>query len=316
MKQFSFSDIYNNLFKHCVSGKDYYFKGAHPDLLVFLYKKLKRPLCFVIKKSDFDFYIKHITNIAKNDDVMLLPPQSILKQSPSGFQSMYDKYFNLGSTLLSTKLNKTKLILSTPDSLKNCHVEKKAVPEIDLNSGFSFESLHKFLIKNNYIEADIVSLPGQFSLRGAIIDCYPYGFNDPVRISFFEKKPLVCFFDIYSQMSGKQIKSFSLYSKQNLSKKISIKKTESFKRFLILYDHCENSAFECVDSKVKLFSYSDFLLLPFAKKTKFVASSNLSSIALYYNNKSGFAPYWFLNIRVPLTSAVIVLSFMMFFYID
>ena len=33
-----------------------------------------------------------------------------------------------------------------------------------------------------------------------------------------------------------------------------------------------------------------------------------------YNTKA--TPYWFLNIRVPLTSAVIVLSFMMFFYID
>lgn len=33
-----------------------------------------------------------------------------------------------------------------------------------------------------------------------------------------------------------------------------------------------------------------------------------------YNTKA--TPYWFLNIRVPLTSSVIVLSFMMFFYID
>jgi len=33
-----------------------------------------------------------------------------------------------------------------------------------------------------------------------------------------------------------------------------------------------------------------------------------------YNTKS--TPYWFLNIRVPLTSVVIIISIMMFFYIN
>lgn len=35
----------------------------------------------------------------------------------------------------------------------------------------------------------------------------------------------------------------------------------------------------------------------------------------YYLHNTKAAPYWFMNIRVPLTSVVIILSFIMFFYI-
>ena len=47
-----------------------------------------------------------------------------------------------------------------------------------------------------------------------------------------------------------------------------------------------------------------------------IISFILASANDYYLYNTKAAPYWFLNIRVPLTSAVIVLSFLMFFYID
>ena len=47
-----------------------------------------------------------------------------------------------------------------------------------------------------------------------------------------------------------------------------------------------------------------------------IISFILASANDYYLYNTKATPYWFLNIRVPLTSAVIVLSFLMFFYID
>ena len=41
------------------------------------------------------------------------------------------------------------------------------------------------LLSQNFARVDFVSAPGQFAVRGAVIDIFSYSNNDPFRISFF-----------------------------------------------------------------------------------------------------------------------------------
>ena len=47
------------------------------------------------------------------------------------------------------------------------------------------EELVAFLTANSYVRADTVRDPGDFSLRGGIVDLWPPGADEPLRLDFF-----------------------------------------------------------------------------------------------------------------------------------
>jgi len=63
----------------------------------------------------------------------------------------------------------------------------KRLPTITLTEGadFSFEELPKRLIEMGYVRAFEVETKGVFALRGDILDIYPVGAENPVRVDFF-----------------------------------------------------------------------------------------------------------------------------------
>jgi transcription-repair coupling factor (superfamily II helicase) len=74
------------------------------------------------------------------------------------------------------------------------------------------EEFLMFLQKNGYIRTDTVREPGEYAIRGGIIDLYPPGYDNPVRIDLFGIEiDSIKTFDPVSQRSGKKLSSFNLY---------------------------------------------------------------------------------------------------------
>jgi transcription-repair coupling factor (superfamily II helicase) len=71
--------------------------------------------------------------------------------------------------------------------------------------------LQAFLGRNGYVRADTVMEPGEFALRGGIIDIFPPGSEDPLRLDLFgDEIEQVRVFDPISQRSTGRCQQFSL----------------------------------------------------------------------------------------------------------
>jgi transcription-repair coupling factor (superfamily II helicase) len=74
--------------------------------------------------------------------------------------------------------------------------------EIDKNQPYSPEVLREYLHEAGYKEDDPVTEPGEFSLRGGILDVYPPQMENPVRLEFFgDQIESIRLFDVDSQRS-------------------------------------------------------------------------------------------------------------------
>ncbi|MTJ80563.1 MAG: transcription-repair coupling factor [Telmatospirillum sp.] len=73
------------------------------------------------------------------------------------------------------------------------------------------EALQAFLARNGYNRADTVMEPGEYAFRGGIIDLYPPGSPEPLRLDLFgDDVEQIRQFDPMSQRSTGKLKDFSL----------------------------------------------------------------------------------------------------------
>ena len=74
-----------------------------------------------------------------------------------------------------------------------------------------YEKLKQFLVANSFELREFVEDEGEFSVRGSIIDVFPCGAREPLRIEFFgDTVTSLRIFDINSQLSGKTVQAADL----------------------------------------------------------------------------------------------------------
>lgn len=75
----------------------------------------------------------------------------------------------------------------------------------------STEELAAFLLSSGYARTEQIDAPGQFSIRGGILDVYPVSENYPVRIEFFgDELDSISYFDIMTQRRFEGINAITL----------------------------------------------------------------------------------------------------------
>ncbi len=74
------------------------------------------------------------------------------------------------------------------------------------------EALQLFLQKNGYMRVDTVREPGEYAIRGGIIDLFPPGYEEPLRIDLFGIEiDSIRAFDPVSQRTDKKLSGFTLH---------------------------------------------------------------------------------------------------------
>ena len=72
----------------------------------------------------------------------------------------------------------------------------------DKVKSFSLDSINELLFKLGFNRVPFVSTPGEFSIRGGILDIYSFSYNHPYRLEFFDDKvERICSFNIETQIS-------------------------------------------------------------------------------------------------------------------
>ena len=161
-----------------------------------LFTDLHSSLMLLCGQNSFERY--------ENDVDVLLPKETLCNTSDE-----------LSLSIGALSIGKKSVILSFFDDLdvtlcKPAEAEKRIFRiKTELDSGY--EPLKRFLVGNSFEQREFVEDEGEFSVRGSIIDVFPCGAREPVRIEFFgDTVTSLRVFDINSQLSGKILASADL----------------------------------------------------------------------------------------------------------
>lgn len=107
--------------------------------------------------------------------------------------------------ILITTVNAAIQRVMPRSTLENASLSVASGGKLDL------EVLQKYLSQNGYIRTETVREAGEYAIRGGIVDLYPPGYENPVRIDLFgDQVESLRAFDAASQLTLEKIKSFAL----------------------------------------------------------------------------------------------------------
>ncbi|GHV66668.1 transcription-repair-coupling factor [Bacteroidia bacterium] len=118
--------------------------------------------------------------------------------------------------ILERIVNKqTKLIVTYPEALAERVIDKNVLTKMSMTvhkkEKLSLSFLENLLNEYGFTRSDFVFEPGQYSIRGGIVDIYSYAEELPVRIDFFGNEvESIRFFDIETQLSEKSVEQVSI----------------------------------------------------------------------------------------------------------
>ena len=157
-----------------------------------------------------------LSQLLPEDDVLYFPalemiPYEVLAQS----NELECKRVEVLTRLLQVQAGKRTIVVTVMDSLS-----KKLLPPAMLRQGIKTlrvgdvvepEQLRKYLVDYGYEGVEQVEQPGQFAVRGGIVDIYSPRENNPVRLEFFDDEvDSVRPFDVKTQCSIEKIQEFTL----------------------------------------------------------------------------------------------------------
>ena len=89
---------------------------------------------------------------------------------------------------------------------------RNSVLKLSQGDEISHEDIVDSLFSVGFERVDFVSEPGQFAIRGAIVDIFSYSYNDPFRVSFFgDEIDSINVFDCNTQLSKEKVDTAEIY---------------------------------------------------------------------------------------------------------
>ena len=108
-----------------------------------------------------------------------------------------------------------KLIVTYPEAIAERVINRQALEkntlEIAAGSKLSIDFINEFLIEYDFERVDFVYEPGQFSIRGGIVDIFSFSHDLPYRVEFFgDFIESIRTFEIEDQLSVEEVKSITI----------------------------------------------------------------------------------------------------------
>ena len=150
-------------------------------------------------------YYDQLSEVIHADDLLFYPVDqmltSIMALGSPEFKN--ERLFTLRQLLNE---DKKYVIVTTHQGLGQLQLSPKdyihSVYTIHKNQEYDLEDLAKTLVYNGYVRNYIVERPGEFSVRGNIIDIFTHDYPHPYRLDFFgDELESIKVFDVETQVS-------------------------------------------------------------------------------------------------------------------
>ena len=130
---------------------------------------------------------------------------------------------------------KPALIVTYPDALFEKVVTRKELEKntlkIHVDDELSIDFVNEVMFEYKFKRVDFVTEPGEFSVRGGILDVFSFSNDEPYRIEFFgDEVESIRTFDVETQLSVDKVKKISIIP--NVEHKRTEEVRESFLKYI------------------------------------------------------------------------------------
>lgn len=182
-----------------------YASSASFYFLAFLKKKTSTNFIILGDREEASYFYNDLLNISGNEDFLFFPSSfkrsvQFNKIDSAAIIQRTDVFNKIASS--SRKIT----IVTYTEALAEKVITENELAENTLQLGIgdklSIEFVNEVLIEYNFKLVDFVFEPGQYSIRGSIIDIFSFSNDNPFRIDFFGNEiESIRTFDIVSQLS-------------------------------------------------------------------------------------------------------------------
>ena len=166
--------------------------SATPVIFSALSDKLDNTFIFILQDADEAGYLYHDLMQIINSDNVLFFPSGYKRAAKHGQRDSANEILRTEVLAKVASHNNTSdalFIVSYPDALAELVVSKKGLDErrLSLKRGQNIDitDVEHLLREYGFTEVDYVYEPGQFAVRGSILDVYSFSCEYPFRIDFF-----------------------------------------------------------------------------------------------------------------------------------
>ena len=162
------------------------------------------------ERESAEYCAADLYSLVDGDRVFYLPDSGRAVEKSNFKSSVGVQRTSAIGKLMTNNDNSDRLFIVTyPEALKegipSASNISKSLLLIRKGQEISHDEIKEILISQGFERVDFVSAPGQFSIRGSIIDIFSFSFNYPFRLSFFgDEVERMHTFDCNTQLSKEE----------------------------------------------------------------------------------------------------------------
>ncbi len=201
------------------AGEDVYCGGLFLSARWFVFSQVAKEHLHLIvlpNKEVAEYCAADLYNLLEGDTVFFLP------SSGKGIErSNYKSSLCVQRTSAIGKITENKgdfaVIVTYPEAMEEKipdeKIIQKAIWKLQTGQEVSFDAMLSKLAELGFEKVDFVSSPGQFAIRGSIIDIFSFSLNNPYRLSFWGNEiEKIHVFDTNTQLSIEDTDSAEIIS--------------------------------------------------------------------------------------------------------
>ena len=179
--------------------------SSAPFFFASLHQQMEQPMLFILDDADEAGYFYHDLVQILGQECVFFFPSSYRRAIKYGQKDAANEILRT-EVLARLATNRQIFIVSYPDALAELVVSKKNLDErilkLKVGQEIALTQIVHTLRDFQFSETDYVYEPGQFAVRGSILDVYSYSCEFPFRVDFFgDEIDTIRTFEVENQLS-------------------------------------------------------------------------------------------------------------------
>ena len=199
------------------------------------FKKTEKPFLLIFNdKEEAAYYLNDLEQLVGEKNVLFYPGSY---RRPYQIEQTDNANILLRAEVLN-RINSRKkpaIIVTYPDALFEQVITKRELEKntlkLSVGEEVSLDFVNEILFEYHFKRSDFVTEPGEFSVRGGIIDVFSFSNDEPYRIEFFGNEvDSIRTFDIETQLSSEKLTKINIMP--NVENKLLDENRESFLKYI------------------------------------------------------------------------------------
>ena len=209
--------------------------SSYPLVIAEVFKQTEKPFLIVLNnKEEAAYHLNDLENLLGEKNVLFYPGSY---RRPYQIEETDNANVLLRAEVLN-RINSRKkpaIIVSYPEALFEKVVTRKELEKhtlkISVGDDLSIDFVNEVLFEYHFKRTDFVTEPGEFSVRGGILDVFSFSNDMPYRIEFFgDDVESIRSFDVETQLSTEPANKITIIP--NMENKMMEEKRTSFLKYI------------------------------------------------------------------------------------